>query len=81
MKKWYDIIPYLIFGLGIIMDIGVNITGIYIIPVTESYMDNIFVGIITVSVLCFTLVTLIKSFPDRRTIENSDLCANSPKKL
>ena len=24
---------------------------------------------------------LIKSFPDRRTIENSDLCANSPKKL
>lgn len=64
MKKWYDIIPYLIFGLGIIMDIGVNITGIYIIPVTESYMDNIFVGIITVSVLCFTLVTLIASFLD-----------------
>lgn len=25
--------------------------------------------------------SLIKSFPDRRTIENSDLCANSPKKL
>ena len=24
---------------------------------------------------------LSKSFPDRRTIENSDLCANSPKKL
>ena len=24
---------------------------------------------------------LIKSFPDRRTIENSNLCANSPKKL
>lgn len=24
---------------------------------------------------------LNKSFPDRRTIENSDLCANSPKKL
>ena len=27
------------------------------------------------------LLELIKSFPDRRTIENSDLCANSPKKL
>lgn len=26
-------------------------------------------------------VALSKSFPDRRTIENSDLCANSPKKL
>ena len=26
-------------------------------------------------------IILIKSFPDRRTIENSDLCANSPKKL
>ena len=24
---------------------------------------------------------LNKSFPDRRTIENSDLCANFPKKL
>ena len=28
-----------------------------------------------------TIFNLIKSFPDRRTIENSDLCANSPKKL
>lgn len=64
MKKWYDIIPYLIFGLGIIMDIGVNLTGIYKIPVTESYMDYIFAGIITVSVMCFTLVTLISSFLD-----------------
>ena len=27
------------------------------------------------------IIQLIKSFPDRRTIENSDLCANSPKKL
>ena len=26
-------------------------------------------------------LNLTKSFPDRRTIENSDLCANSPKKL
>ncbi len=66
MKKWYDIIPYLIFGLGIIMDIGVNLTGIYIIPVTESYMDNIFAGIMTVSVMCFTLITLIASFLDNR---------------
>lgn len=64
MKKWCNIIPYLIFGLGIIMDVGVNLTGIYIIPVTESYMDYIFAGIITVSVMCFTLVTLIASFLD-----------------
>lgn len=64
MKKWCNIIPYLIFGLGIIMDVGVNLTGIYMIPVTESYMDYIFAGIITVSVMCFTLVTLIASFLD-----------------
>lgn len=66
MKKWYDIIPYLIFGLGIIMDIGVNITGICIIQVTESYMDYIFAGIITISVLCFTLITLIASSFENR---------------
>lgn len=66
MRKWYDIFPYLIFGLGIIIDIGVNLTGIYIIPVTESYMDCIFAGIIAISVMCFTLITLIASFLDNR---------------
>lgn len=56
MKKWYDIIPYLVFGLGVITDMGVNIAGISIIQVTESYMDYIFAGTITISVLCFSLI-------------------------
>lgn len=33
------------------------------------------------SVFWYFVNDFIKSFPDRRTIENSDLCANSPKKL
>lgn len=64
MKRWIDKIPYVIFLIGVMMDIGVNLTGIYCIIVTEAYMEYIFAGIITVSVLCFTLVTLISSFLD-----------------
>ena len=65
-KKWIDKIPYLVFMIGVIMDIGVNVTGIHCITVSESYMDCIFAGIITVSILCFTFVTLISSFLDNR---------------
>lgn len=65
MKKYFNKIPYFIFILGIIMDIGVNLTGIYCIPVTESYMDYIFAGIITVSVLCFSFVALISGFLEK----------------
>lgn len=56
--------PYAIFLIGVIMDVGVNLTGFYCITVTEAYMDYIFAGIITVSILCFTFVTLISSFLD-----------------
>lgn len=65
MKKLIDRLPYFILGIGIIMDIGVNLTGVYCIPVTESYMNCIFAGIITVSVLCFSFVTLISSFLEK----------------
>lgn len=50
------------FLIGVIMDVGVNVTGIHCITVSEAYMDYIFAGIITVSILCFTFVTLISSF-------------------
>ena len=64
MRKWIEKMPYIIFLIGIIMDVGVNLTGFYCITVTEAYMDAIFAGIITVSILCFTFVTLISSFLD-----------------
>lgn len=65
MKKWVDKIPYVIFVLGLIMDFGANLTGVYCITVTEAYMDYVFSGIVTVSILCFTFVTLISSFLDK----------------
>lgn len=57
--------PYFIFLIGVVMDIGVNITGRYLFIVTESYTDYIFAAIITVSVLCFSFVALISSFMER----------------
>lgn len=66
MKKWISRLPYFIFVVGIGMDIYVNLTGSYKISVTESYMDYIFAGIITVSVLCFSFVALIAGFFDKK---------------
>ena len=65
-KKWIDIIPYLAFMIGVIMDIIMHVKGIHCITVSEAYMDCIFAGIITISILCFTFVTLISSFLDNR---------------
>lgn len=46
------------------MDVGVNLIGVYCINVSEAYIDYVFAGIITVSILCFTFVTLISSSLD-----------------
>lgn len=53
---WIDIITVII---GIICDIGVEITGIYTFTATESFVDYIFSAIVTVSVLSITLISLI----------------------
>lgn len=53
---WIDIITVII---GIICDIGVEITGIYTFTATESFVDYIFSAIITVSVLSITLISMI----------------------
>lgn len=66
VKRWINTVPYFIFLVGIGMDIYVNLTGKYKISVTESYMDYIFAGIITVSVLCFSFVALIAGFFDKK---------------
>jgi len=47
------------------MDVVVKITGVYLIHVTESFMDYLFSGIITISVLCFSFVTIISSFLEK----------------
>lgn len=53
---WIDIITVII---GIICDIGVEITGIYTFTATESFVDYIFSAIVTVSVLSITLISMI----------------------
>ena len=65
MKRRTDRLSYLIFGIGIIMDICVKMTGVYLIPVTEAYMDYIFAGIITVSILCFSFIAIISAFLEK----------------
>lgn len=45
--------------VGIICDIGVEITGISMFTATESFVDYIFSAIVTVSVLNITLISMI----------------------
>ncbi|MGI6502259.1 MAG: hypothetical protein ACOX1S_15580 [Anaerostipes sp.] len=66
MKKWVTVIPYVIFVIGIFMDIGVNLTGVSCVTVTESYMDYIFAAMISVSVLCFSFIALIAGFLEKK---------------
>lgn len=53
---WIDIIAVI---MGIICDIGVEITGISAFVATESFADYIFSAIVTVSVLSITLISMI----------------------
>ena len=59
------IAPYFLFLVGIFIDIIVNITGKSKFYVSESYMDYIYAGIITISVLCFSFVALLSGFLDK----------------
>ena len=60
-----NITPIIILIIGIFIDIYVNFTGDFLIAVTESYMDYVYAGIISISILCFSFIALISGFLDR----------------
>lgn len=84
MKKNIDKVPYIILGIGIGMDIVVNITGKYLIGVAQSYMECLFAGIITISILCFSFIALLSSILEKSylgyTLKDVLSFSNSPIK-
>lgn len=57
---------YMIIALGIIMDVIVNIINVPLIVVDDGLISNIYTAIITISVLCFTLITIISESFDKQ---------------
>lgn len=55
----------LLLSVGIIMDIGVMITGRYCVKVTESFMDYVYSSIITISTLSFSFIALLTGLLDK----------------
>lgn len=50
---------YIIVNAGFLLDIYVNLTGNTFITITESYISSIYSAIVTVAVLCISLIALI----------------------
>ena len=57
-SNWLKI-SVIIVIIGIILDIGVALTGISQFTVTESYMDYIFAAIVSVGLLSFSIIALV----------------------
>ena len=57
-SNWLKISAIIII-IGIILDIGVALTGISQFTVTESYMDYIFAAIVSVGLLSFSIIALV----------------------
>lgn len=51
-----------ILALGIILDLGVNISNTSLITVDGDFVSNIYSAIVTISVLSFSLIALISGF-------------------
>ena len=58
-KYTYDNLIYIIVIAGLLIDIYVNLTGNTFITITESYISSIYSAIVTVAVLCISLIALI----------------------
>lgn len=56
--NWLKISSCIII-LGIILDIGVELTGVSQFTVTESYMDYIFAAVVSVGLLSFSIIALV----------------------
>lgn len=49
---------------GVIMDVGVNITKYSVFKVPDSYIDYMYNAIITIAILCFSIIALISGMFD-----------------
>lgn len=58
-KYTSDKLIYIIVIAGFLLDIYVNLTGNTFITITESYISSIYSAIVTVAVLCISLIALI----------------------
>ena len=58
-KYTSDKLIYIFVIAGLLIDIYVNLTGNTFITVTESYVSSIYNAIVTVAVLCISLIALI----------------------
>lgn len=56
LEKLKNIIAIILLSAGVLMDIGVVLTGKYCLEVTESFMDYIFSSIVTISTLSFSFI-------------------------
>ena len=57
-SNWLKISAVIVI-IGIILDIGVALTGMSQFTVTESYMDYIFAAIVSVGLLSFSIIALV----------------------
>ena len=57
-SNWLKISAVIVI-IGIILDIGVALTGMSQFTVTELYMDYIFAAIVSVGLLSFSIIALV----------------------
>ena len=66
MKKIKSLFDYKLFVIAVIIggviDIYVNKTGKYSFLVTESFIDIIYSAIVTISIICFSIIAILSSF-------------------
>lgn len=65
LEKLKNIIAIILLSAGVLMDIGVVLTGKYCLEVTESFMDYIFSSIVTISTLSFSFIALFTGLLDK----------------
>ena len=64
-QHWLEI-SLAIFGIGIIMDVGVWITGEYMFFVSESFLDYIFAAIVSIGLISFSVIVLIAGIMQKK---------------
>lgn len=64
-QHWLEI-SLAIFAIGIIMDVGVGITGEYVFLVSESFLDYIFAAIVSIGLISFSVIALIAGIMQKK---------------
>ena len=62
-KKWIFLIGLVICGF--ISDVVIHCTGKYLLPLTDEYLYSLFGAIVTIAILCFSIIALIFGAIDR----------------